>query len=43
MKFDELDSQIRQWWNKGKSKAEILYVIINHVIIFLYELELEDL
>lgn len=42
MEFKELDSQIRYFWKK-KSKAEILYEIISHVIVFMYELEIEDL
>lgn len=43
MEFKELDNQIRQCWYNGKSKAEILYEIITHVIVFIYELEIEDL
>lgn len=43
MKFNELDNEIRQCWHQDKSKAEILYEIIMHVIVFIYELEIADL
>lgn len=43
MEFKELDNQIRYLWNQKKSKAEILYEIISHVIVVMYELEIEDL
>lgn len=43
MKFNELDNEIRQCWHQDKSEAQILYEIITHVMIILYELKIEEL